>query len=211
VHHVYAQDTATFTESAYAVGSSPDSGHIGMSRGGPDERSAVADYTVNGPVTNRVDGTGPGKDRSELRVARLLVDRLNELGGAWHDPQLELAGAREERGVDCVAQNDAGDDLLIQVTTTERELWHVRNRNPQAVRQENLNRVVAAVRAAIEHKATYADRDIMLALDATDSPRAALPAVAAEFRQLHGTWASGIGFASIWLVGPLVSLVSSLT
>ena len=71
--------------------------------------------------------------------------------------------------------------------------------------------MVAAVRSAIEHKVIYADRHIVLALDATDSPRASLSAVAKEFRRLHGAWASGVGFASIWLVGPVTSVVSCLT
>jgi hypothetical protein len=212
VHHVYAHDTATATESAFVVGSSPEGdGHIGMSRGAPDERTAVADYTAASDlVADRVDGAGPDRDRSELRAAKLLVDRLNDSGAAWHDPQLELAGAPEERGVDCVARDDAGAELLIQVTTTERELWHLHDRDPQAVRQAKLAQVVEAVRAAIQHKAFHADPDIVLVLDATDSPRTAFPAVAEEFRQQHGAWASTIGFAGIWLVGPVVSLVTRL-
>lgn len=210
VHHVELEDGGMGADSIFTVGEGPAGvEHVSIGRGGPDGRAAVADYVPGGPVTDRVDGTGPRKIQSELRTATLLVDRLNLDGAAWHAPELELAGARQERGVDCVARDDAGATLLIQVTTTERELWGQLGRDPQAVRQAELDQVVAAVRAAIEHKVTRAAGNIVLALDATDSPRAAL--VADAFRKQHGEWAAGVGFASIWLVGPVTAVVQRLT
>ena len=211
MHHVSASDTASADESAFVDGQGPDGREtIHIDRGGPDGRIASADATPDGKVTDRIEGRASGKDDMELRVAENLVGRLNQLGGAWHTPELLRAGARDERGIDCVARDDAGLDLLIQVTTTERQAWQQLANKPQIERSAESVVVVQAIRTAIVAKATRAAPDIVLALDATDSPRHALRSVANSFCDQHGEWAASIGFAQIWLVGPTSGLVHRL-
>ena len=210
IRYLHDQDAASFSESAVADGINRDgSEHLAQDRDGPDGRVSSADAFPDGKVNDRVEGGGPNRDRSEDRVAARLVERLNQLGENWNRPELENADARSERGVDCVADDRSGSDkLLIQVTSTEREIWG--RREPVHERYAQQSEVVEAIHAAIAAKATRADRNIVLALDAIDSPRAAFRSVADAFRKLYGVWAADVGFKAIWLVGPSVGLVHRL-
>jgi hypothetical protein len=70
---------------------------------------------------------------------------------------------------------------------------------------------VDAIKAVIEDKTRFSELDeIVLALDATDSPRYALRAVADAFQAQHVAWAAGVGYQAIWLVGPVADLVHRL-
>jgi hypothetical protein len=212
VRHVSLADVGSSYESFYVDGHGDDgSATIRISRGGPDGRVASADATPEGEITDRIAGKASHKDRVELRTAQNLIARLNQLGADWGAPELQGAGHREERGVDCIARDDAGNELLIQVTTTDREPWAQLAREPLIVRSGVARaKVVDAIYTAIARKATRAAPDILLALDATDSPRAAFRSVVDSFRSRHGEWAMSIGFREVWLVGPVVALVQRL-
>jgi hypothetical protein len=69
---------------------------------------------------------------------------------------------------------------------------------------------VETIRASIQAKITRADRKIVLALDATDSPRAYFRPVVDEVRIQYGEWAIHVGFREIWIVGPSAALVNRL-
>jgi hypothetical protein len=185
------------------------SAHIAIDRADVDLRVASADLSADGLVSDRIVGSAPGKHDAELRVARYLVDRLNQLSGDdWASPEPVLADARHERGVDCIARKPSGEELLIQVTTAERDMWQ--RREDVHERSEDIRAVAEAIRAAIQAKRTRADRKIMLALDATDSPRASFRPVVDEFRTQYGDWAVHVGFREIWIVGPSAALVNRL-
>jgi hypothetical protein len=211
MHYVSDSDAAAACESVVVDGRGQDgSERIAQNRGGVDCRVASADASGEGTIRDRIEGGAPGKEAAELRVAQLLVSRLNGLGQNWNIPRLIRADARSERGVDCVASDRSDPRVLlqIQVTTTEREAW----RQTGAVHERETGRlaVVGMVRTAIEAKRTRADSKIVLALDATDSPRAAFRSVVELFRDQHGEWAAGVGFREVWLVGPAINLVSRL-
>jgi hypothetical protein len=211
IHHVFDDDVASGYESAVVDGLGRDGDErIAVDRGGPDPRVASANAFAAGPITDRIEGKASHKDHAELRVAQYLVQRLNQLGEDWHDPQVLRASSRDERGVDCVARDSDGRPLQIQVTTTEREAWKQLADVLCIERSAANDAVVEAVRTAIDCKATQADPDVVLALDATDSVRAAFRSVAGKFRDQHGRWAAEIGFQEIWLVGPAVGLVHRL-
>jgi len=80
---------------------------------------------------------------------------------------------------------------------------------------QNVSATEAAnsIKAAVELKAsdrkipTKDRRTITLALDATRLPGLAFDAVVDQFRVDHGSWANGLGFSAIWLVGPVPRLV----
>ncbi len=128
------------------------------------------------------------------------------IGGAPQPP------AGPEQGVDCVAEGDEGATLRIQVTRVEREVWKQLDKTPSVHRSDkNVDGAVEAVRVAIDAKRRFAGREeIVLALDATDSLRYALEGVVNEFRLRHGAWASAVGYAEIWIVGPGTTLVHRL-
>jgi hypothetical protein len=127
-HYVYAEDTATAVESCVVDGRGDDgSAHIAIDRADVGLRVASADLSVDGLVSDRIVGSAPGKHIAELRVAQYLVSRLNQLSDDdWPTPELVLADARHECGVDCIARKPSGEELQIQVTTTEREVWQRR-------------------------------------------------------------------------------------
>jgi hypothetical protein len=209
LHHVHSEDAAAAAESLVVDGYGDDgSAHIAVDRAGVDRRVASADVSADGVINDRIIGTAPNRDHAELRVAEHLVDRLNQLGADWQRPELVRADARNERGVDCISRSASGQELLIQVTTTEREVW--RQRENVHERSVTSQMVVQAVRAAVQAKATRSDQKIVLALDATDSPRAAFRAVVDAFHAQYGAWAANIGFQEIWLVGPVAALVNRL-
>jgi hypothetical protein len=53
-------------------------------------------------------------------------------------------------------------------------------------------------------------RKLMLALDAIRSPGYVEDPVMAAFLATHGTWAAGLGYQAIWLVGPTAELTHQL-
>jgi hypothetical protein len=118
LHYVHDEDTAAAVESRVVDGSSSDgSAHIAIDRADVDLRVASADLSADGLVSDRIVGSARGKHDAELRAARYLVDRLNQLSdGEWASAELVLADARNERGVDCIARKPSGDELLIQVS-----------------------------------------------------------------------------------------------
>jgi hypothetical protein len=167
-------------------------------RGGSDPRVADADLSASGGLEDRIEGRASRKDDSELRVAQTLVEHLNADGAQWG--QVELRRGRED---------DGDQALRIQVTTPERAVWKQLASAGEVRRSDNTTeRAVAAIKAAIEGKLLFAGTaSIVLALDSTDSPSYALAGVADAFGAAHGQWASEAGYASIWLVGPVASLV----
>jgi hypothetical protein len=99
--------------------------------------------------------------------------------------------------------------LRVQVTTPEQEAWSALAKTPTLERTDiGVDDAVDSIRKAIERKTLFAERgEIVLALEATDSQRYALETVVEAFREQHGTWATGVGYAAIWLVGPVPNLV----
>jgi hypothetical protein len=53
-------------------------------------------------------------------------------------------------------------------------------------------------------------RKLLLALNAIRSPGYVEDPVVAVFLATHGTWAAGLGYQAIWLVGPTAELTHQL-
>jgi hypothetical protein len=146
-------DYGAAAESAFVDGLGGDGSEtIRVARGGSDGRVASADATPDGKIADRIEGRASYKDHAEFRVAANLVSRLNQLGANWRSPVLLRADAREERGVDCIAHDGAGNKLLIQVTTTDQDAWGQLARDSLVVRGVTSVAVVEAIRAAIAHR-----------------------------------------------------------
>jgi hypothetical protein len=203
---------ATLTSSASLTAYKPPGAtadeSIRVGRGGADPRVADADLAGSGEISDRIEGRASTKDAGELRAASVLVEHLNAQGGRWAPPSLQTG---PEDGVDAIA-SDGVERLRIQVTTPERSAWAQLATEPQVARSdESVDVAVEAIRTAIESKTLFAGRDdIVLALDATDSPVYALSGVAEAFRAGHEDWARQVGYKAIWLVGPIVDLVHRL-
>ena len=212
---LHGQLTAVQSQSVSLVGhraarDGSDFESIRIARGEPDARAAAADLAADGGVIDRIEHRASKKEVSELRAARILVEHLNQRGGDWQPPEMR---AGSEDGVDCVARSRDGNMLVrVQVTTPERDAWSQVARGTQFDRDDpNVANAVEAMRTAVEHKIGFAGKDsIILALDATDSPRYALRGVADTFRAKYGTWTRTAGYAGVWVVGPVGDTVYRL-
>jgi hypothetical protein len=181
---------------------------IRVARGSEDSRVAGADIDPVGELGDHIEGPASSKDRSELRAAMLLVEHLNACGDHWAPPTLYRG---KEIGVDAVA-GDGAERLQIQVTTPERSAWPLLAKQQRVERSDpSVNDAVDSLEAAIKDKALFSELgEIVLALDATDSSRYALRAVADAFLARHASWAASVGYQAIWLVGPSADLVHRL-
>jgi predicted nucleic acid-binding Zn-ribbon protein len=213
----YAEELDATASSAASLTAHKPPGSSGESirhmRGGSDPRNADADLDPGSrEVRDRIEGRASTKEAVELRTALTLVQHLNSLGATWGSPELhdgQEKGGREE-GVDAFAL-DGDKKLNVQHTTPERAAWAELAKQPEFTRSELESEAVEALKTAIAKKLRFANRhEIVLALDATDSPRYALNGVVEAFRSTHGAWAKSIGYEAIWLVGPEASLVYRL-
>jgi hypothetical protein len=103
--------------------------------------------------------------------------------------------------------------IRVQVTRVERAAWGTLAQSGQATLQRSIEERVADIRAAVASK-LYPDaqrRKLLLALDAIRSPGYVEDPVVAAFLATHGTWAAGLGYQAIWLVGPTAELTHRLS
>jgi hypothetical protein len=209
MRNVADSDSATLNDDDVIVQKRGLAGSEGVrvERGGDDPRSASADIDEAGVVNDTIAGRASPKELSELRAAQTLVQRLDANGEKWQAAQMRTG---HEDGVDCIALGDDGDKLQMQMTTPERSAWAALARSANFDRNEDVDRSVEAVRAAMAHKKSRAHPSIVLVIDATDSPRYALRSVAERFRQTYAHEANACGFAAVWLVGPVAEMVYRL-
>ena len=179
-----------------------------------DGRAASADRSNDGSFSFSVSGSSPQGEEQSLNACRLLVEKLNSLGATWGEPSLiEMAD------VDCQAVDTDDHENVLQVqvvqAVTDPRLWRRLNTQGSAqLSATDTSSLAEQIEGAIKHKETKipanARSDLTLALDATLVPAFAFDHVIEEFRSAYGTWANSLGFAAIWLVGPLDDLVRQL-
>ena len=135
---------------------------------------------------------------------------LQREGESWGP--FSIPSARTD-DVDAIATNDTGDLLQVQLTQVEEEaVLRTLGLHRQASLQRSAEKLAAAIQAAVDSKSDPSPQrrkgippaqrpNLLLALDATHSPGYVDDAVVARFLADHGTWAAGLGFKAIWLVG----------
>jgi hypothetical protein len=184
-------------------------GHKLPSEANPTESIFISDdpWTISGQVSSAGDVTGrvlaapPTGESRALPVCEILVRRLNEDGANWTSP---APPSGLEQGFDCIAR-DGTAELKIQHTQADesQDLWSgLRRREPFELSDASISHGLEAIRASIERKRTRASADTVLALDASLTPWLSMERFAADFRRELGSWATQIGFAAIWVVGP---------
>ncbi len=166
----------------------------------------------DGTVDQCLVGPSPQGEEDTLAACQLLREHLNLAGANW----ASIKAGREP--ADCVLL-DADDEhraLEVQVTRAiaSQRLWKTLSR--QGAVQSSLTAAEAAseMKNAIEAKCRKIPRDmrskLVLALDATRLASLAFDSTVREFRSQWTQWAASQGFAGIWLVGPLSTLVWQL-
>ena len=181
--------------------------------------ASAADKYEDGSLSFKMIGRSPQGEDDTLSACRVLVNKLNKEGSKWGQPS--KGDGVVDGVVDCRAKDKLHPEkeLTIQVVraVVDQRLWGrlraVKEIRKTAVTKEEL---VAQLKRAIEFKADerripkMSRLNLMLALDANRLPAHAFDDVVEEFRLQWGSWAKTLGFDSIWLVGPTVSLTWQL-
>lgn len=172
-------------------------------------RSASADVSASS-ASYEIAGDAPRNEDGALETAQILVRKLRESDAGWSHPMMV-----DFADVDCESRN-GGDTLSMQVTRVPRSSSFWRDLGRQSVASEvgSADDLANELMSAINHKAArLASRQravLSLVLDARDMPAFAATRAAARFSELHRTEATNLGFRSIWVVGPTVTLVRQL-
>lgn len=176
-------------------------------------QSTAADLLGDGTARLSIQGRSPqGEEGGEI-VCRALIGRLNQYGARWGEPRFV-----QETGVDYEAR-DGEEVLKIQVTRPVRDVWEPLKHAGLATKDyPSAQQIAAELQLAIQDKVDRLKnqlqpsqlKGITLALNATMTPSSAFGSVVESFRRRHGTWARGVGFKDIWVVGPTADLTFRL-
>lgn len=174
--------------------------------------SIAADQFEDGSYTMSIQGRGAQGEAGTLEVARVLVQRKNQDGEGWSEPEAVNDGshvdARAKRGRDTL-------DIQVVRSETRAPFWRDLNVAGEAADSGTTDRTVESIRAAIGSKGTdkkiSGDRSgLVLALNALQTPQHSLSLTAEAFRKTYGEWASSLGFKEIWIVGGSPALTHRL-
>jgi hypothetical protein len=167
--------------------------------------TAAGDITY-GAVENASAGGIPSEgEHLTLDTVEILVRRLNADGATWGRPVLleDSVG----RGVDCEA-HDTRDrrrpPLRVQVTRPKMPEGFWKGLSLDSKVEAPSGEAQEAARslwAAIEDKRTFAQSDIVLALNAIRTPWLALPSIVDAFRERYREAVVREGWVAIWVVG----------
>jgi hypothetical protein len=179
-----------------------------------NSQSISSDIGEGGEISNRVEGRSPcGSDKShEIEVCRILIERLNCDGARWSAPEK----VEQDSDIDCVSRY--GDRVLnMQVVSApvDPEFRRSLAEHGTVETTSNVDEAVDSLWSAIEHKANrkYAERqknELVLVLNAMESPSLAFKQVVKSFWERRSTDAAKAGFRGIWIVGPFRDLVARL-
>jgi hypothetical protein len=144
------------------------------------EEFANADYNPSEKLAFSNTGRGRQNEQGNLAVGAALIEKLNSLGAKWGPPVW-----CNEKGVDCFSQ-DQSEKLAIQITKISPEgYFRNLNRRGSASREEDIEQAVSDITEAVRRKTGQASPQIMLALDATDTPVYTMSAVLNALRSKH--------------------------
>jgi hypothetical protein len=176
---------------------------------GPGKRKASGDVVSDDSATQDISGPAPRGEEGALETATLLIEKLRELGEQWGQP-IEVG----DNDVDCRATGPNGSLDIQVVRAAASATWERLNREGRADQVTSPNDLADALLAVARKKAAHYPsaqlRDLVLAIDARDTPAFALGRIIESFRERHLDVAARLGFKSVWVVGPTVKLVGRL-
>jgi hypothetical protein len=161
-------------------------------------------------VTFGAAGSGSHGEGDTRATCERLVRVLNSDGGKWSPPANGIGD------VDCVSEDSAtGQRLQMQVVRAlvDPEFWKSLSRNGSSERTATLTEAADLLFDAIQKKAAIPARqrpELALVLDANRTSAFAFQDVVEKFEHRHGAAVRSLGFASIYVVGPVDSLVKLL-
>jgi hypothetical protein len=100
----------------------------------------------------------------------------------------------------------------VQITRSiqDQRIWQDVSLSGAARFDQSSHDATDQLRAAIDKKKGMGREELILALDARETPGQVTAQVVENFRKAHSTWTQGLGFKAVWLVGPTAELTFRL-
>jgi hypothetical protein len=178
-----------------------------------DDAAISADALAGTELARSVKAKPRHNEEGTDKVCSLLLAKLNQNGESWKNLRCPEGGASD---VDWTAENDEGDVLKMQVTRAEssKPFWRGIGKGDVMCNLQSENAAMQNLKDAIVAKSSGLPASqkeaLLLVLDATETPDLAFAQIVDSFRAYHGKWAKGLGFKSVWIVGPVEDLVHRL-
>jgi hypothetical protein len=169
------------------------------------EAFANADYNPSEKLAFSNRGRSRQNEEGNLAVGAALIEKPNSLGAKWGPPVW-----CNEQGVDCFSQ-DQSEKLSIQITKISPGGYFKNlNERGSASHEQHIEQAMWDIMEAVRRKAGQASPQIVLALDATDTPVYTMSAVLDALRSKQEAELRGSRWQAIWLVGAEPTLTSRL-
>jgi hypothetical protein len=161
-----------------------------------------------------IEGDSRQGESGTIEVCGILVRRLNKDGFSWESPYDPTADiSRREEGIDCEAK-DREKVLKVQVTRVETDIWKDLSKNQKAGKISKIKCTVENIWNVILRKSNRIPpdqrKDLVLALDAIETPIYALENVVEAFGNKYGAKTTSLGYEAVWMVGPTEELTYRL-
>ena len=208
--HIQAEDGIQVSDSMKLIGIRTDR-VIGYRETDSNGRQLSSDSHPGGNVSSYFKAAVSSGEGNVHKVCHILAERMSTRHTAW------TVSMEHPDSIDIDCYLDSGDlRLNIQVTRADQ--------NPEVYQRlnskENVERMIldeelgAMLKNAIDAKAKKIAQsqrsDIVLVLDATDTPDLSLDATLAQFHSLFHKHLVSLGFREVWLVGPTSRLTHRL-
>jgi hypothetical protein len=184
-----------------------------MESEGPNQSSA-AETDEDGAVSSWISGDPIQGENDTISVARVLVQAMNAHGDQW-----ELADEPPVGAVDCFLRNrlDVARRLAVQVVRAivdAKLYWKLAiARSVVEVHldpTEIAGRLFGAVTKKAKHYPVQLRSGLVLALNAMRVSVCTMSSVIEAYRCNFGQRTRNLGFAEVWLVGPMDSMTYRL-
>lgn len=184
-----------------------------MESEGTNQYSA-AEVDEDGTVSSWISGSPVQGESDTVSVARVLVKVMNA-----HSDQWELADEPSVGGVDCFLRHrlDPARQIKVQVVRAivDAKLYRKLATAKSVVEvhldpEEIAGRMFDAVMKKAKHYQLQLRRELVLALDAMRVSVCTMSSVTEAYRCNFGQGTRKLGFAEVWLVGPVDSMTQRL-
>ena len=187
----------------------PDGNQVEVRLAGMPERQVAISLVQPDSIRSSNQGTSPPGEAGTLETVLILMEKLREAGQEWSEPTLAPPGMP----YDAVADGPPGR-VLFQVTRAIADpgFWHAIANGESVDQVRTFREMAAELSRAIDGKARrmVGREDLVLALNALETPEVALPHVVNEFRIHCRPAAKALNFREVWLVGPLAMMTFRL-
>lgn len=165
-------------------------------------RSSATDLSKDGVLSHSINGLSPRGEEDTIKACKVLVHKLNSEGGDWCEP---VVPEGEESGIDChCISKDGSKELNIQVirAVSDQNMWRELNKQGKTLIQTNVQQAADNLIERVKDKSLIAYPDILLAINAMDTPSHTLAGVIDDFKQRYGSALKEFDFYEVWVVGP---------